>query len=80
MRRDALNILHDRDRLLEDLRVDTLQDEPCAHSGTLHLDAVRVIDVTGAVGLGAEKLARELKLARNSADIKFQIYVQSFLG
>ena len=77
---DTLNILHDRDRLLEDVRVDTLQDEPYAHSRVLHIHEVRVIDVTGAIGLGVDIFARELKLARNSADIVFQIYVQSLLG
>jgi hypothetical protein len=71
MRRDTLDILHHRNGLLKNIRVDALKNDARLRPRVLQLDAVRVIDVTRSIGLGPKKFAGDLELADNRTNVAF---------
>src|ERR1700733_7590064 len=52
MRRDALNIFHDRDGVFEDVVVDTLDDVAQRLAGIAKGNAIGIVDVTAAIRCG----------------------------
>src|ERR1043166_9849601 len=67
---DTLHILHQLQRLLEYIRVDPLKDIAQWCAGLTEMSAIGVVDVTVAVGRGAEELALNSERARHGAAIR----------
>ena len=63
MRRDALDVLHQRGGIVEDVVIDALQDVARGRAAAWQVTQVGVVDVAVAVGRESEELAAELELA-----------------
>ena len=70
MRRDAPDVFHDGGGILENGRVEPLQDKPAV----VKSKPVSMVDVAAAKRFGVEQFSRQLKLAGESADIGQQIH------
>jgi hypothetical protein len=64
-----LNIFHERNRILKDSVVDTLENVADSYATLVKHSTVSVVDVAAAVRLGTQKFAINLKLARDSTHI-----------
>jgi hypothetical protein len=80
MRRHALDVLHQADRVPEDILIDALQDGPRLHTGLMKEGAIRVVDMAAAIRSSAEKLATDFKLTRHRADVGPVAHDQSLSG
>jgi hypothetical protein len=80
MRRDALNVLHQRVRVLEDVAIDPLQDMKERLAAALESHAVGVVDVAASEGLRFKELAIDLKLACNRSHAICLAHGHSFSG
>jgi hypothetical protein len=80
MRRHPLDIFHEGNGVPENTVIDTLQDVAYGHACLMERHAVRVVDVAAAVHCGTSKLALDVKLACNSADIVLFAHNQSLFG
>ena len=63
---DALNVLHHRDRILEDRRIDALQNDPVFPPAVIKSHAIRIVNMAAAVRLRASKSPLEFERARDS--------------
>ena len=80
MGRDALNILHQRVRVLEDVAIYFLKDVKERLAAIPEHHAEGVVDVAAPEGLRLEDLAFDLKLARDLTRAIYLAYGHSFSG
>ena len=71
MGRDARDVFHDRDGVFEHEVIDALKDVADARARLVKHDAIGVVNVAATVWLRAKKLAEDLKLVRNAAQVVF---------
>ena len=62
----ALNVLHHRDRIGEDRRIDALQDDPLFPFTVIKRRAIRIVNMPAAVRLRASKFSIQFECARGS--------------
>ncbi len=62
---DTLNVLHHRDWILEDRRVDALQNDPVFPIAVIKRHAIRIVNVPAAVRLRASKSLLDFEHARD---------------
>jgi hypothetical protein len=74
MRRDALDVLHDRHRVFEDVVVDALEDVAHRRAGLIKDGAVSVVDVAAAVRRGFLKSTVDLEVAGDQPDVVFEFH------
>jgi len=77
---NALDVFHDRGRVLEDIGINALQDVVRGHPGMAELSAVGVVNVAAAIGHSVAEFAAYLKLACGGANIVVFIHIQSLSG
>ncbi len=80
MRRHALDIFHQRLRILEDVVVDALQNHAHRLARLLKDNAIRVVDVTASIEFGAHELTADFKLTSDRANVVFLDHDQSLFG
>lgn len=71
MSRNPLDVFHQRDRLLENIVVDALQNISRYRPGLIENGAIRVIDMSAAIRFGTPKLTVDLKMPRHVPDVMF---------
>jgi hypothetical protein len=76
VRRHTLDVLHQRAGISEDAGIDALQDESRSKVRLLEGGAIRIVDVSGAIRYGAQKVAIDFKLARGSGGGILLIHIQ----
>jgi hypothetical protein len=80
MRRDPLDVLHQRGGVLEDMVVNPLQNAAMRRASLTEECQVRIVDVAAAVRLGLKKIAADFKLARRGGDVSSLSHDQSLSG
>jgi len=66
---DAVDVLHQRRRVLENFVINALENVPDGRASLIIDDGVGVIDVTVAVRFGVAELAANLELAGDGAQV-----------
>jgi hypothetical protein len=74
VRRDALNVLHERHRVFEDGVVDALEDVAHQRASLIKDGAVRVVDVANAVRRSFLKSTVDLEMAGYQSDVVFDFH------
>jgi hypothetical protein len=80
MRRHTLDILHQRERILEYVVIDALKDEAHRYTSLMKDDTISVIDMATAVWCSSEILAVDFKFPRHRTYIVFVAHDQSLSG
>jgi hypothetical protein len=78
VRRYALNVLHERDGVAEDSAIDSLQDVTYGSVAHKEDSAIRVVDVSAAVGRGAQKFAVDPEIASDEGGLDIFAHGESF--
>src|SRR6185312_8582442 len=78
MSRDTLDVLHQRDGVLEDVVVDPLQNIARWRPALVEVGAIGIVDVPTAIRLGTQKLPVDLKMPCYGTDIVFQVHIKMF--
>ena len=69
MRGHADNVLHYLGRIGENVVVDPLEDITDLTYALIHQDSISVIDVTGSIRFGSNKVSRQIELLNNRLEI-----------
>ncbi len=77
MRGDALDIFHERYRLLENIAVDALENVAGTLAAMIEANAISVVDVAAAVNFRADKFTGNLKLPDDGGQIRFRFFAHS---
>jgi hypothetical protein len=80
VRRHALDVLHQRRRIFENVMIDALNNVADARAALIENRAIGVIDVTAAIRIRSKKFATQGELRRHGAEVVSQIRVHFNLG
>src|ERR1700728_1442567 len=77
---DALNVLHHRDRIFEDVVIDALNESAFFLPVSIYLHAKGIVDVSTAVARRRQKSAVDLKSSGHRGQIVAVVHGHSLFG